>query len=96
MDQQEQKMPQGWKDVVLTLDMPIGAALSFINALNQRIAAIEDVTKVPYESKMITLTELYALQAQQAMEQAQAAQEQPAELPDNPEHQPKKDTPAEA
>ena len=92
MDQQEQKMPQGWKDVVLTLDIPIGAALSFINALNQRIAAIEDVTKVPYESKMITLTELYAIQAQKAMEQAQ----QPA---DNPEHinEPEKvDEPTEA
>ena len=29
---------KGWKDVTVTLDMPIGAFLSFINALNQRVA----------------------------------------------------------
>lgn len=88
----ENQVPQGWRDVNVTLDMPIGAFLSFINALNQRLAAIEDVTQVPYGSKMISLTELYAIQAAEAQRQAadreEAAADKVEEVADNPVDQP--------
>jgi len=78
MENEEMKTVQGWKDVNVTLDMPIGAFLSFINALNQRLAQIEDVTNVPYGNKMISLTELYAIQAAEAQRQAmERANKQP-------------------
>ena len=90
MENEEMKTVQGWKDVNITLDMPIGAFLSFINALNQRLAQIEDVTQVPYGNKMISLTELYAIQAAEAQKQAMAKEEAPAEnaatAEDNLEH----------
>ena len=90
MENEEMKTVQGWKDVNITLDMPIGAFLSFINALNQRLAQIEDVTQVPYGNKIISLTELYAIQAAEAQKQAMA-KEDPAEdaapVEKNPEHQ---------
>ena len=90
MENEEMKTVQGWKDVNITLDMPIGAFLSFINALNQRLAQIEDVTQVPYGNKMISLTELYAIQAAEAQKQAMT-KEDPAEdaapVEKNPEHQ---------
>ena len=90
MENEEMKTVQGWKDVNITLDMPIGAFLSFINALNQRLAQIEDVTQIPYGNKMISLTELYAIQAAEAQKQAMA-KEDPAEnttpVEKNSEHQ---------
>lgn len=90
MENEEMKTVQGWKDVNITLDMPIGAFLSFVNALNQRLAQIEDVTQVPYGNKMISLTELYAIQAAEAQKQAMAKEEAPAEnaapAEDNLEH----------
>ena len=89
MENEEMKTVQGWKDVNITLDMPIGAFLSFINALNQRLAQIEDVTNVPYGNKMISLTELYAIQAAEAQRQAMAKEEVPADdaapVDNNPE-----------
>ena len=90
MENEEMKTVQGWKDVNITLDMPIGAFLSFINALNQRLAQIEDVTQVPYGNKMISLTELYAIQAAEAQKQAMAKEdpeENAAPVEKNPEHQ---------
>lgn len=89
MENEEMKTVQGWKDVNITLDMPIGAFLSFINALNQRLAQIEDVIQVPYESKMVSLTELYTLQAAEAQKQAMAKKETQADEPvtNNPKHQ---------
>ena len=90
MENEEMKTVQGWKDVNITLDMPVGAFLSFVNALNQRLAQIEDVTQVPYGNKMISLTELYAIQAAEAQKQAMAQEEAPAEnaapAEDNLEH----------
>lgn len=89
MENEEMKTVQGWKDVNITLDMPIGAFLSFVNALNQRLAQIEDVTQVPYGNKMISLTELYAIQAAEAQKQAIAKEdpeENAAPAEDNLEH----------
>ncbi len=57
----EERKIQGWRDVQITPDMPLGAIVHFANILNQRLVAIEDILKV--DSK--TLTEIYAEQAEQ-------------------------------
>jgi len=85
MEKEDVQTVQGWKDVNVTLDMPLGAFLSFINALNQRLVQLEDVTKVPNGSKMISLTELYSIQAAEAQEARMKAAEHDAEPVDNNE-----------
>lgn len=80
---EEQKKPQGWKDVQLSPELPLNVLVHFLNVLNQRLVAIEDTVTVPYGNRMITLSELYAIQAEEQLK-AQAAdaagkQEQPDE-----------------
>lgn len=65
MEQNEQKTLDGWKDVVITADMPLMALIQMMNVLNQRLAQVEDIVKINYEGQMISLTELYAIQAEQ-------------------------------
>lgn len=62
---QEQKQPQGWKDVVITPDMPLGAIVQFFNILNQRLCTIEDnlLVEMPTGEKL-SITQVYALQAE--------------------------------
>ena len=57
----EERQIQGWKDVQITLNMPLDAIVHFANILNQRLVAIEDVLKVDGK----TLTQIYAEQAEQ-------------------------------
>ena len=63
---QEQRQPQGWKDVVITPDMPLAAIVQFLNVLNQRLCTIEDnlMVEMPTGEK-ISITQAYALQAEQ-------------------------------
>ena len=69
---QEQKQPQGWKDVVITPDMPLAALVQFFNVLNQRLCTIEDSTLIEMPNgEKLSITEIYALQAQQEQEQNQ-------------------------
>lgn len=72
---QEQKQPQGWKDVVITPDMPLAAIVQFLNVLNQRLCTIEDnlMVEMPTGEK-ISITQAYALQAE-AEQQAQAQEQ---------------------
>ena len=71
---QEQREPQGWKDVVITPDMPLGAIVQFFNVLNQRLCNIEDNLMVTQpDGTQMSLTQIYALQAQQ---EEKAKQEQ--------------------
>lgn len=65
---QEQKQPQGWKDVVITPDMPLAAIVQFLNVLNQRLCTIEDNTfvEIPNGEK-ISITKAYQLQAEEEM-----------------------------
>lgn len=69
---QEQKQPQGWKDVVITPDMPLAAIVQFLNVLNQRLCTIEDnlMVEMPTGEK-ISITQAYALQAEQQQEQGE-------------------------
>ena len=69
----EKNTPQGWKDVVITPDMPLTALVQFFNVLNQRLCTIEDnlLVEMPNGEKL-SITQIYALQA----EQEQKAQEE--------------------
>lgn len=83
-DNTEQKQVRGWVDVVITPDMPLSVIINFLNVINERLCAIEDVTQVPFNNKMISLTELYRIQAEQQAAAAAKAKEgadsdQPAE-----------------
>ena len=73
---QEQKQPQGWKDVVITPDMPLAAMVQFFNVLNQRLCTIEDNLKVEMPTgEQLSISEIYRIQA----EQEQKAQEEQTE-----------------
>ena len=76
MENTENKVPQGWRDVQIVPDMPLSALVNFLNVLNQRLCALEDIVTVPGEDgKAISLTDLYALQAEAAIkDQAEAAE----------------------
>jgi len=76
---EEMQEIQGWKDVQITPDMPLSVIVNFFNVLNQRLCAIENVVTVAGpEGKMISLTDLYALQTEEAKKAAkeQAKQQQ--------------------
>lgn len=71
---------QGWKDVMISPDMPLNVIVNFMNVLNQRLCAIENVVTVAGpEGKMISLTDLYAIQTAEAQKaQEEAAQQEAA------------------
>ena len=72
----EQKQVKGWIDVVITPDMPLSVIVNFLNVINERLCAIEDIIQVPFNNKMITLTQFYKVQAE---EQAAAAEKKSTE-----------------
>lgn len=68
MENQNQtpQVPQGWKDVNIVPDMPLTAMVQFLNILNQRLCAVEDNTFIKDdEGNMLSLTKLYAIQAEE-------------------------------
>lgn len=74
---QEQKQPQGWRDVVITPDMPLTAIVQFFNVLNQRLCTIEDNLKVEMPTgEQLSISEVYRIQAEQ---EQKAQEEQPQE-----------------
>lgn len=86
MENQNQtpQLPQGWKDVTIVPDMPLTAMVQFLNILNQRLCTVEDNTFIKDDQgNMISLTKLYAIQAEEEMraqmEAAQQAQQESAE-----------------
>jgi hypothetical protein len=64
--EEKQEQEQGWRDVLITPDMPLAAIVQFLNILNQRLCAIEDnlLIELPTGERM-SLTKAYQLQAQQ-------------------------------
>lgn len=84
MPNEENKI-NGWKDVQITAEMPLSVVVNFLNVLNQRLCALEDVTTtIGPNGKAISLTDLYALQAEEALRQQQEAakREQPEPEPE--------------
>ena len=73
----EEKKITGWAQVNITPDMPLGLIVNFLNVLNQRLVTIENVVTVQGpDGKMISLTDLYALQSEEEAKQAQAQENQ--------------------
>lgn len=72
---QEQNQPQGWRDVVITPDMPLSAIVQFLNVLNQRLCGIEDTVVVALPTgEEVSITKAYELQAEMERQQAEQAQ----------------------
>lgn len=69
--QEEVKQQQGWKDVIITEDFPIKALVEFLNILNQRVSALEDIVNINGKS----ITELYAEQYQADLQQHEKKEE---------------------
>lgn len=77
---EEMQEIQGWKDVQISPDMPLSVIVNFFNVLNQRLCAIENVVTVAGpEGKMISLTDLYALQTEEAKKEAEEKAKQQQE-----------------
>lgn len=69
MSNQDKKNSATWKDVQITPEMPLDVIVSFLNVLNSRLAAIEDIVKIDdtkNPGNKITLTEYYAQLNQEA------------------------------
>jgi hypothetical protein len=83
MENQNQtpQVPQGWKDIKIVPDMPLNALVQFLNILNQRLCTIEDNTFVKDDQgNMLSLTKLYAIQAEEEMRAQMEAAQQEQEL----------------
>ena len=65
-EEQTEKKVQGWKDVVITPDMPLTAIVQFLNVLNQRLCTIEDNLTIEMQNgEKLSITEIYRIQAKQ-------------------------------
>ena len=65
--EQTEKKVQGWKDVVITPDMPLTAIVQFLNVLNQRLCTIEDNLNIEMQNgEKLSITEIYRIQEEQA------------------------------
>jgi hypothetical protein len=83
MENQNQtpQVPQSWKDVTIVPDMPLSAMVQFLNILNQRLCSVEDNTFIKDDQgNMISLTKLYAIQAEEEMRAQMEAAQQEQEL----------------
>ena len=71
VNNQEQEQTQGWGDVQINSNMLV----NFLNILNQRLVTVENFVTIPdQKGKMISITDFYQQQAQQAQE-AQAQEQ---------------------
>lgn len=62
---EEKKVPS-WADAHITVSMPLDLIVNFLNVLNQRLVTIENVVTVQGpDGKMISLSDLYALQSEE-------------------------------
>lgn len=77
MAEENKQQVQTWKDVHISPELSASMLIDFFNILNQRMATLENIVTIPDNTgKMITVTELYARQAQaQAQAEAQKAQQ---------------------
>lgn len=71
-----QTQVQGWRDVNITLDMPLSAIVQFLNVLNQRLCGIEDNLRIQTpDGQELSISEIYRQQAEAELA-AQANEEQ--------------------
>lgn len=75
VNNQEQEQTQGWGDVQINSNMSLDMLVNFLNILNQRLVTVENFVTIPdQKGKMISITDFYQQQAQQAQE-AQAQEQ---------------------
>ena len=75
VNNQEQEQTQGWGDVQINSNMSLDMLVNFLNILNQRLVTVENFVTVPdQKGKMVSITDFYQQQAQQAQE-AQAQEQ---------------------
>lgn len=68
--QEQSNQPQGWRDVVITPDVPLTALVQFFNILNQRLCTIEDTVVVAFPTgEEVSITKAYELQAEMERQQ---------------------------
>ena len=80
VNNQEQKQTQGWGDVQINSNMSLDMLVNFLNILNQRLVTVENFVTIPdQKGKMISITDFYQQQAQQAQEAQAQEQAQPKE-----------------
>ena len=73
--QEQPNQAQGWRDVVITPDMPLSAIVQFLNVLNQRLCGIEDIVTIALPTgEEVSVTKAYELQAEMERQQAEQAQ----------------------
>lgn len=60
MENTNQNNPQGWRDVSISMNLPVDGVLHFLNILNQRLCTIEDIVTIDGQ----TITELYRQEAE--------------------------------
>ena len=75
VNNQEQEQTQGWGDVQINSNMSLDMLVNFLNILNQRLVTVENFVTIPdQKGKMVSMTDFYQQQAQQAQE-AQAQEQ---------------------
>lgn len=75
VNNQEQEQTQGWGDVQINSNMSLDMLVNFLNILNQRLVTVENFVTIPdQKGKMISITDFYQQQAQEAQE-AQAQEQ---------------------
>lgn len=80
VNNQEQEQTQGWGDVQINSNMSLDMLVNFLNILNQRLVTVENFVTIPdQKGKMISITDFYQQQAQQAQEAQAQEQAQPKE-----------------
>ena len=80
VNNQEQEQAQGWGDVQINSNMSLDMLVNFLNILNQRLVTVENFVTIPdQKGKMISITDFYQQQAQQAQEAQAQEQAQPKE-----------------
>ena len=80
VNNQEQEQTQGWGDVQINSNMSLDMLVNFLNILNQRLVTVENFVTIPdQKGKMVSITDFYQQQAQQAQEAQAQEQAQPKE-----------------
>ena len=73
MENQNNNQIPGWRDININDNLPINALINLLSIINQRLATVEDNTFIKQQdNRMLSLTEIYAIQTMQ--EQAAAAE----------------------
>ena len=82
---EEKKVPS-WADARITVSMPLDLIVNFLNVLNQRLVTIESVVTVQGpDGKMISLSDLYALQSEEEAKRMAQENQTESENQEQPE-----------